>query len=39
MSETHEVKLRYVKKPKNYKKETTKKPWPLPQGNLSRGIV
>ena len=39
MSENHEVKLRYVKKPKNGKKETTKKPWPLPQGNLFRGIV
>jgi hypothetical protein len=39
MSENHEVKLRYVKKQKNGKKKTTKKPWPLPQGNLLRGIV
>ena len=32
MPETLEEKLRYVKKPKNGKKETTKKPWPLPSG-------
>ena len=38
MSENHEVKLRYVMKPKNGRKATTKKPWPLPQGNLLRGI-